>query len=107
MDQYDSFLDDGEDDLFNQLSLPSSSAHLRPPGQQSEPVAGPSVICHNPNRRLLGDDKDKHAYDDLGFGNFSEFVKNKRMKLHNQRSEDVRDLGDDFDEELVKRQIFK
>ena len=103
MDQYDSFLDDADDSLFNHLAPSPGSAQTQPPDQQpTNPVIQP-----NPNRRLLGSEKDKHAYNDTGFGNFSEFVKNKRMKLHNQRSEDVRDLGDDFDEELVKKQIFR
>ncbi len=102
MDQYDSFLDDADDHLFDQLGPSPDSAQALAPGQQQQPV-----IPLNPNRRLLGSEKDKHAYDDTGFGNFSEFVKNKRIKLHNQRSEDVRDLGDDFDEQLVKKQIFR
>lgn len=105
MDQYDSFLDDGDDYLFNNLSLPSSAQPQA--GQQSTSPAHQPVIQPNPNRRLLGNESDKHAYDDLGFGNISEFVKNKRMKLHNQRSEDVRDLGGDFDQEVVNRQIFR
>ena len=105
MDQFDSFLDDGDDDLFNQLTLPPEPSQGTGSGEDQQAQA---VIEANPNRRVLGGDKDKHAYDDNGFGNFSDFVKHKRIKLHNQRTEDVRDLAStEFDKQLVQKQIFK
>lgn len=92
MDQFDSLLDDGNDELFSRLPDPSPST---------------SVIPHNPNRRLLGTDAEAHAYVDNGFGNFADFVKHKRIKLHNQRLEDVRDTVGELDREVVNKQMFK
>lgn len=88
MDEFDSFLDDGKDDLFHSVDYPLDPA-------QSEaaplPEAGPSFIRPQA-RRQLGGDKDKDAYDETEFGGFAAFVEHKRRKLHYQRMADVNDL---------------
>lgn len=98
MDEFDSFLDDGADDLFQTVDLPaavarpSPSRDAPPSAPQPEPLAGPSFLRLNPNRRVLGSEKDQHAYDETEFGGFAAFVRNKRMKLNNQRQADVDDM---------------